>query len=91
MEDWEYKVCLQAAATGRAQQDHRVLGKLVAPKSAADVQPLLQQTKALLGKVSTHQLMMLVPAEAHSSRLVLGTGAPTVMASGVDCFVSCSS
>lgn len=52
-EDWEYKACLQAAATDRALQGGKLLGKLVPAKSAAEVQPLLQQTKVLLGKAST--------------------------------------
>ncbi|KAL3143665.1 hypothetical protein ABBQ38_002460 [Trebouxia sp. C0009 RCD-2024] len=50
-EDWEYEACLKAAATGRGQQDKWMLGKLVPPRSAAELQPLLQRTKILLGMV----------------------------------------
>lgn len=95
-EDWEYEACLQSAATGTARQDNWVLGKLVAPKSATDVQPLLQQTKALLGKASTASscslvLLMPMPVAACKHKLLrmLNTGASSVMPSGktVLCYV----
>ena len=95
-EDGEYEACLQSAATGTTQRNNRVLGKLVPPKSAADVQPLLQQTKVLLGKASTASscllvLLMLMSIVAYKHKLlrVLTTGAPTVMlcSETVVCFV----
>ncbi len=50
-EDWEYRQCLQEAShPSQSAGVHKMLTCHPYLKSAADVRPMLEQTKVLLGK-----------------------------------------